>query len=304
MEHHEKPLPIDHKLLGALAEKCQAYAKALHYKELEFRKTHNISDVLESLIAINNKLQQPTAALGVLAYAQEQGDVKLKESWYEKLERWEDALDAYDRSEKEHGETREILIGRMTCLHALGEWHQLGDMVERHWGQLCAYAEIRSQLAPIAAAASWRLGRWASLEKYSDFLDPKTEKSKFYRAVLAIRNGHEDALEKVAMTRSALDTGLPAQMSESVARAYMGMVTAQQLAEMEEVVYYKKLKAAERKMKEEDREVFVSMRQVFFFIFFFSFYFFLNHFFLPLLAYPQKLEKPSLGSSSGCSSLG
>ncbi|KAI3835059.1 hypothetical protein MKX03_020353 [Papaver bracteatum] len=36
MEHGEKPLPIDIRLLGALAEKCRAFAKALHYKEMEF----------------------------------------------------------------------------------------------------------------------------------------------------------------------------------------------------------------------------------------------------------------------------
>lgn len=37
MEQDEKPLPIDIKTLGQLAEKCHAYAKALHYKEIEFR---------------------------------------------------------------------------------------------------------------------------------------------------------------------------------------------------------------------------------------------------------------------------
>eukprot|EP00959_Pyramimonas_sp_CCMP1952_P078524 1641067-Pyramimonas_sp.AAC.1 len=38
MEHDEKPLPVDIRTLGALAEKCRAYAKALHYKETEFQQ--------------------------------------------------------------------------------------------------------------------------------------------------------------------------------------------------------------------------------------------------------------------------
>jgi FKBP12-rapamycin complex-associated protein len=38
MEQDEKPLPIDIKTLGAYAAKCHAYAKALHYKEMEFIK--------------------------------------------------------------------------------------------------------------------------------------------------------------------------------------------------------------------------------------------------------------------------
>ena len=47
---------------------CRAYAKGLHYKEEEFH--HEVTPkLLESLIAINNKLQQPDAAGGVLQYA-------------------------------------------------------------------------------------------------------------------------------------------------------------------------------------------------------------------------------------------
>ena len=36
MEHDDKPLPIDIRKLGKIAERCHAYAKALHYKETEF----------------------------------------------------------------------------------------------------------------------------------------------------------------------------------------------------------------------------------------------------------------------------
>ena len=38
MEHDEKSLPLDTRTLGALAEKCHAFAKALHYKELEYHQ--------------------------------------------------------------------------------------------------------------------------------------------------------------------------------------------------------------------------------------------------------------------------
>ena len=89
MEHDEKPLPIDIRLLGALAEKvhyfqliwysdfllflscfcimivqCHAYAKALHYKEMEFEGAQskkmdaNPVSVVEALIHINNQLHQ------------------------------------------------------------------------------------------------------------------------------------------------------------------------------------------------------------------------------------------------------
>ena len=37
MEHDVEALPVDIRVLAELAQKCHAYAKALHYKELEFR---------------------------------------------------------------------------------------------------------------------------------------------------------------------------------------------------------------------------------------------------------------------------
>eukprot|EP00820_Chromera_velia_P019501 Cvel_28328.t1-p1 / transcript=Cvel_28328.t1 / gene=Cvel_28328 / organism=Chromera_velia_CCMP2878 / gene_product=Target of rapamycin, putative / transcript_product=Target of rapamycin, putative / location=Cvel_scaffold3684:1-13594(-) / protein_length=1847 / sequence_SO=supercontig / SO=protein_coding / is_pseudo=false len=87
-------LPIDRALLGELAEKSHAYAKALYYKEQEFRTSPESS--VEALISLNNQLQQGEAARGVLEYAQKHLHVTLKESWYEKLQRWEDALEAYE----------------------------------------------------------------------------------------------------------------------------------------------------------------------------------------------------------------
>jgi len=54
---------LDPQLLGERAIHCRAYAKALHYKEEEFYKGPT-SQVIESLISINNKLQQKEAAAG------------------------------------------------------------------------------------------------------------------------------------------------------------------------------------------------------------------------------------------------
>jgi hypothetical protein len=53
MEHEEKPLPIEHKMLGDQAIKYMAYAKALHYKELEFFSDPSPA-VIESLQLISS----------------------------------------------------------------------------------------------------------------------------------------------------------------------------------------------------------------------------------------------------------
>lgn len=43
MEHDENPLPVDIATLGAVAENCHAFAKALHYKELEFKRNPKVA---------------------------------------------------------------------------------------------------------------------------------------------------------------------------------------------------------------------------------------------------------------------
>jgi len=65
MEHDDKPLPIPIRTLSSYSTKCHAYAKALHYKEVEFHSSTS-TQVIENLISINNQLQQPDAAMGIL----------------------------------------------------------------------------------------------------------------------------------------------------------------------------------------------------------------------------------------------
>ncbi|CAL5342603.1 unnamed protein product [Camellia sinensis] len=66
--HDEKPLPIDIRLLGALADKCRAFAKALHYKEMEFEGARskkmdaNPVAIVEALTHIKSQLHQHEVA--------------------------------------------------------------------------------------------------------------------------------------------------------------------------------------------------------------------------------------------------
>ena len=52
-EHDERPLPVEARTLGAIAERGRAYAQALHYKETEF--VTNPAACVEAIIAINNR---------------------------------------------------------------------------------------------------------------------------------------------------------------------------------------------------------------------------------------------------------
>lgn len=74
-----------------------ATLQALHYKELEFKESPDTA--VEALIQLNNQLRQPDAANGMLIYAQKylhQDSLTLQQSWYEKLQRWQDAVNAYN----------------------------------------------------------------------------------------------------------------------------------------------------------------------------------------------------------------
>jgi FKBP12-rapamycin complex-associated protein len=218
MEHDDKALPINIRTLGAHAIRCHAYAKALHYKELEFISEPS-TNTIEALISINNQLQQPDAAVGILKYAQQHHDLELKETWYERLQRWEDALAAYERKQQEDPSSFEITLGRMRCLQALGEWEMLSALAQERWPR--ANASMRSAIAPLAAAAAWGTGQWELMNEYIAAMKQSSPDRTFFCAVLALyRNKFSVAEEYIAKTRDLLDTELTALVSESYSRAY------------------------------------------------------------------------------------
>ncbi|KAL6517525.1 hypothetical protein OROMI_033226 [Orobanche minor] len=263
MEHDERPLPIDIRLLGALAEKCRAFAKALHYKEMEFegacsnRMDGNPVAVVEALIHINNQLHQHEAAVGILTYAQKHLGVQLKESWYEKLQRWDDALKAYTVKASQVSSQHLVLdatLGRMRCLAALARWEELRNLCKEYWTP--AEPAARLEMAPMAASAAWNMGEWDQMAEYVSRLDDGDEtklrvlgntaatgdgssNGTFFRAVLLVRRGkYDEAREYVERARKCLATEVAALVLESYERAYSNMVRIQQLSELEEVIDY------------------------------------------------------------------
>ncbi|KAL1564547.1 non-specific serine/threonine protein kinase [Salvia divinorum] len=263
MEHDERPLPIDIRLLGALAEKCRAFAKALHYKEMEFegacsnRMDGNPVAVVEALIHINNQLHQHEAAVGILTYAQQNLGVQLKESWYEKLQRWDDALKAYTVKATQASTPHLFLdatLGRMRCLAALARWEELNNLCKEYWTP--AEPAARLEMAPTAATSAWNMGEWDQMAEYVSRLDDGDEtklrvlgntaatgdgssNGTFFRAVLLVRRGkYDEAREYVERARKCLATEVAALVVESYDRAYSNMVRIQQLTELEEVMDY------------------------------------------------------------------
>ncbi|KAI0272361.1 atypical/PIKK/FRAP protein kinase [Gloeopeniophorella convolvens] len=238
MEHEDQRLPIENGILGEYALKYHAYAKALHYKELEFF-TETSPSIIEALIGINTKLQQSDAAWGTLLVAREQYDITKHDQWYERLGRWQEALRTYERREQEDPGNPDIAIGRMKCLHALGEWDQLAVQVEEYWAS--ATHEERREIAPMAAAAAWSLNDWDSMDDYIATMKADSTDRAFYRAILSVhQNQFPKALAHITKARDLLDPELTGLIGESYGRSYNSvMVRAQMLSELEEIISYK-----------------------------------------------------------------
>jgi len=242
MEHDDKALPIDIRVLGREAARCHAYAKALHYKELEFLQDQS-SGAVEALIVINNQLQQSDAAIGILRKAQLYRDgIQLRETWFERLERWEEALAFYNRREREIPEDQavpiDIVMGKMRCLHALVEWDALGQLAASTWAN--SSPEIQRLIAPLATTAAWGLGKWDAMDNYLQSMKRSSPDRAFFGAILALhRYQFRESAECISLARQGLDTELSALISESYTRAYTVIVRVQMLAELEELITYK-----------------------------------------------------------------
>lgn len=219
MEHDEKVLPIRISTLGMYAKKCHAYAKALHYKEIE-AFTEPTPDTLDSLILINQHLQQPDSAQGVLTMAQQRFGMEIREQWFEELERWEDALNSYTRKLEEDPKSIESILGGMRCLHALGEWDSLAEMAQEHWEN--SSTEVKRTMAPLAAAAAWGLAQWDNMDNYINVLKSDSADKAWFKSILSIHRGqHAVAQRLINRARDTLDTEVSTLLGESYSRAYV-----------------------------------------------------------------------------------
>ncbi|KAK7494179.1 hypothetical protein BaRGS_00014652, partial [Batillaria attramentaria] len=215
MEHCDKgPLPLDSSLLGERALKCRAYAKALHYKEEQFHRLPT-AESLEALI------RGSCWGLGICTTTSSYRPENSREL---KLEGNPDDV--------------HLTLGRMRCLEAMGEWGALHQIAVEKWST--ADNEVRTKMARMAAAASWGLGHWDSMEEYMCYISRTSYDGTFYRAVFALHmENYQQAQQCIDKARDIVDTDLTAMAGESYNRAYSVMVNVQMLSELEEIIQYK-----------------------------------------------------------------
>lgn len=239
MEHDSNPLPMPSDTLGKYAQRCHAFAKALYYEEQEFSKNSDTS-IIESLISINNQLHQTDASIGILKHAEQHHDMQLKETWYEKLQRWEDALNSYNERIDEGDTSSPVMLGKMRSLYALGEWMQLFNLTKENWNKV--NHETRQSMAPLAAGAVWSLNHWDVMEEYINHITPNTFDREYFDAVFSLhKNNFSRATRHIGDARSLLMTDMTSSLNESYSRTYGFVVRLQILSELEEVITFKQL---------------------------------------------------------------
>ncbi|KAL6730005.1 hypothetical protein Aduo_001008 [Ancylostoma duodenale] len=239
MDHSERgPLPIAYDRLGKSAEETKAYAKALRYKELQIHKHLNrgggglTTEDCQALITYANKLNVQEEAAGVVRYAeQHEMVIPMLGRWYEKLNEWEKALEAYMTDPEPLSD--EMVGHQMRCLEALGRWGELNERART--------VEKKDQkVAVMAARGAWAVGEWQAMEDYVSQINENSQDGAMLRAVLAVKRDQYDvALNYIDKVRDMYDGELTAMASESYERAYGAMVCVQQLAELEEAMEFK-----------------------------------------------------------------
>ena len=271
MDMQDKAIPLNILLLAKQAEAASMFSKCLSYREMEFHSRNCLpsGECVEALIIVNNELGLRDAASGVLQCVKlNYQHIRIEPFWLEKLNRWQEAKESYiqesikwkesnpDDCPAQHDDWMVSELGRLRCLHALGDYEDLTSCalemksdVERMDSQMDMYDNWMSEVTRLGASAAWMLGQW---EHMGDFLASSgpllrdgnelqlTNNTSFFEAVLCIHNAdYHTAMLLVSKTREAVASNISSLLSQSYSQAYKSMVTMQILSEMEELIDYK-----------------------------------------------------------------
>lgn len=268
MDHDEKPLHISPETLALTANRCGALAKATRYREENYnhnilkpkRLLHEINGS-NGLIAIYDKLGHVESAVGMIYHYQNATGSRVQEQWYEKLQRWDDALAVYEKiqatthAENNLGNNVDLFcdkrkwdsaLGRLRCFNSMGEWRKMIALLSEVRSTCDGSQEAMRQLALEGKALSvtFDLGLWKEFEEWLRFIHTDTYDGCFYKTLLLLKQGKDnpyrldEARDMIGHARHHLDLELTALVSEGYPRAYSHVVRAQTLVELEEMTDY------------------------------------------------------------------
>lgn len=235
MEHDSQGLQLDIPSLAILAERCNAHAKALYYREFEFNFSPDES--IESLIALYSCLGQPEAAIGMLDFAKNVLCTKVKESWLEALGEWEEAFKGYSSFVPQYKEElHQNMKDKIRCYDALTSWERVIETSEDLLSQKVDFSDI----AQYAAKASIQLGKWDHLEKYAEKMSSRKDDPNYFKAIISIsKKEYSTARVAIRKSRRFLESFLVGLNRQTYQNNYPKLINLQILSELEEIISYK-----------------------------------------------------------------
>lgn len=96
------------------------------------------------------------------------------------------------------------------------------------------------KISEMAAAASWGLSDWTSMQSFVHNIPEKSYDGALYRSIISLnQQEYGKALDFINISRDLLDTDLSSMASQSYERAYQAIINTQVLAELEEIISFK-----------------------------------------------------------------
>ena len=189
--------------------------------------------------------------------------------WLEKLSRWDEAKNSYltrnntynEKYPKDRPPQHKMWmlnqLGTLRCLHALGEYSELVKGAEILLNDLQSveihgkedYYTWLNEIQKLGANAAWMLGSWENMEYFARFdrfrvdsIDASLEQSgSFYETILAInQRDYIKGSNTINSIRESLADNMSTLLVENYSRANRAMISMQVLAELEEVIEFKK----------------------------------------------------------------
>lgn len=138
------------------------------------------------------------------------------------------------------------LIKKLKNLNDIGDWRATNNIVKNAWAACEGYSAGRQKLAVEGKGISvaFDLSNWDEFEQRIDYLSEDPFLNAFYRTLLLVRQGKEnpDLLDRAEVflekARRHLDVHLTARLSEGYPRAYLEVINAQTLVELEEMIKF------------------------------------------------------------------
>jgi FKBP12-rapamycin complex-associated protein len=90
------------------------------------------------------------------------------------------------------------MLGRMRCLHDLGNWDQLSKLAAEVW-VIKDSVSIRTEIASLALSAALNVLRFDLMDRFIDGLPEHTLDGSFYRALISVHKDRFSESKKFIM---------------------------------------------------------------------------------------------------------